>query len=177
VSRTVTLDGVSYTLPTTGERDWSTNLNALLVALAEGVDGLLNPDGAVGSIVHFAQNTIPADTTPRFMWPWADNDAWVGVEQVILVPVAGTLSKLRVRHDTIATDVNTAFTVRKNGIDTALTCTIAAAGQAASDTTNSVAVAAGDRVSVKIVNSGVTATTATGPRASMLFVPDAEEGA
>ena len=38
MSRTVTLNGVSYTIPTTGDKgSWSTQMNALLVALVEEI--------------------------------------------------------------------------------------------------------------------------------------------
>ena len=45
-------------------------------------------------------------------------------------------------------------TVRKNGVATAITCTISDANTSASDTTNSVGFAAGDDISVEINDSG-----------------------
>ena len=52
------------------------------------------------------------------------------------------------------------FTARLALADTALTCTISGAGSnSGSDTTHQVTVAAGDRISIKVVSSGTAATT------------------
>lgn len=53
----------------------------------------------------------------------------------------------------------TIYTLRVNGADTALTCTVSGTGQTANDTTHSVAVAAGDKVDIKVVNSVTAAAT------------------
>ena len=70
------------------------------------------------------------------------------------IPTAGTISNLYV----VLQDGNPgggtkawAFTLRKNGGDTTLTCTISASGTTGNDTSNSVSVAAGDRVCWKCV--------------------------
>lgn len=54
-----------------------------------------------------------------------------------------------------------AVTVRENGSDQALTCTITGAAQSCSDTSNSFASVAGDRLSVKAVSSAGTAADLT----------------
>lgn len=75
-------------------------------------------------------------------------------------PVSGRLKNLYVRtsqHPEAGKTWN--YTVRKNGVDTHIMALIdeAAAGQA-QDTANAVSVAAGDRISIKVVSSAGAAT-------------------
>ena len=56
---------------------------------------------------------------------------------------------------------STTFTVRLNGANTALTCTVAAATQTSSDTTHSVTVAAFDSISLQVTFTGNPGTGAT----------------
>ncbi len=53
------------------------------------------------------------------------------------------------------------WTLRKNGADTAITCTISDTNVAASDTAHSVSFVPGDKVDIKIVMSAGAATTNT----------------
>lgn len=53
------------------------------------------------------------------------------------------------------------ITVRKNAADQPLTCTITGAGTSCNDTVNTFAVAAGDRLSMKVASSAVTAANLT----------------
>jgi hypothetical protein len=81
-------------------------------------------------------------------------------EYVQIVAGPGTYTQLKVvSTGALVTDSMT-LTVRKNGVDTALVAMLAA-GQASVLASGSVAVVAGDRISVKIVQSG---TEATSPR-------------
>lgn len=78
-----------------------------------------------------------------------------------IVATGGTISKLRINLTAApSTGKSFVYTLRVNGVDSALTCTVADAATTASDTTHSVSVAAGDRVSIKAVPSGTpTAST------------------
>ena len=70
-------------------------------------------------------------------------------------PTAGTLSNLVIRLDTApAAGKSWAFTVRINGSDTLLACTIADTALTNRDITHSVSIAAGDRVTVRAVPTG-----------------------
>jgi hypothetical protein len=75
----------------------------------------------------------------------------------IVIPVSGTLKNLYIRNGTAQSATgNIVFTVRKNGVDTAMTVTYANADGAAttkSDTTNTVSVVAGDLICIKAVNA------------------------
>jgi hypothetical protein len=91
-----------------------------------------------------------ADT--RFVPPGHDF-ALASLIDVMQVPVtrAGILQKLFVRHNSAAGNGNViVYTVMKNGVATALTVALAtgAIGQA-SDLVNTVAVVAGDRISLR----------------------------
>jgi hypothetical protein len=85
-----------------------------------------------------------------------------------LVSKAGTLTELRVRIQTaLAAGRDTAFTVRVNGVATALTVTVTGGNQTGV-VTGSVAVAVGDRITVSTVTSVADGTTSR-PRATVLF--------
>ena len=68
----------------------------------------------------------------------------------------GTLSKLYVRLTANTTSTNGSVTIRKNGVDTALTVVVTAGSGAAviEDTSNSVTVAAGDKLCIETVSGG-----------------------
>jgi hypothetical protein len=73
----------------------------------------------------------------------------------ILYRSSGILSKLYVRVSANTTSANSSVTVRKNGVDTSLTVTITAGtAEVKEDTTNTVTVAAGDKLSYKTVSGG-----------------------
>jgi hypothetical protein len=73
----------------------------------------------------------------------------------IVVPCAGTIDNLYVElGGASGSGESHAFTVRKNGADTALTVTISGATDTTgNDTGNSFTVAAGDKLSLKVVSS------------------------
>jgi hypothetical protein len=72
-----------------------------------------------------------------------------------VVPRSGTLGNLSVQIATSGTAVNITCTIRKNGSDTAVTATLTNTTGFGSDATHTVAVSAGDLVTVHyVVNSG-----------------------
>jgi len=77
-----------------------------------------------------------------------------------IVPVAGTFNNLYLRAGSAYTGAH-AYTLFKNGVAQSLTATLTnpAGGGGASDTTNSVAVVAGDLVSLRIVTTGTPVST------------------
>lgn len=89
--------------------------------------------------------------------------AGVGAEAAVNVPVAvpTTVTKLYVATGTAPGGAATiTFTLRKNGFDTVVTCTITGAAVTANDTTHSIAFVAGDLWDIKIVmGGGATSTT------------------
>lgn len=78
----------------------------------------------------------------------------------LTLTASGTIDRLDVAagNPPIGTETFT-YTMRKNGSDTALTCTITGNDTTASDLTHSVSVSNGDKVDVKLVVSGTAVTT------------------
>lgn len=76
---------------------------------------------------------------------------------------SGTLNNLFVKFATApGVGKNWVLILRVNGVDTALTLTIADSAVSGSDTTHSVSYSAGDKLSVKVVPTGTPATTLGG---------------
>jgi hypothetical protein len=72
----------------------------------------------------------------------------------LVVATAGTIRNLRVKAGTAGVGVGSgAMTIRKNGVDTTVTCTCNS-GNNCSDTTHSFTVVAGDQLSIKMVTIG-----------------------
>jgi hypothetical protein len=75
----------------------------------------------------------------------------------IPVPFAGTLQNFYVRHNSVPPGSNAnavVYTVMRNGVATAITVSLAAnSGGQAADLVNTVAVVAGDRVSIRAVKA------------------------
>lgn len=77
-----------------------------------------------------------------------------------LVPTGGSISSLYVKLGTApGAGKSRAFTLMVNGSPSTLTCTVSDANTTANDTTHSVTVAAGDRVTIKSVPTGTPAVT------------------
>ncbi len=77
----------------------------------------------------------------------------------MLVTRSGTIQNLYIKlRGSPGTGKSYAFTVRKNGADTALTATVSDTSTIANDTANSFTVVAGDRLTMKIVPSGTPST-------------------
>jgi hypothetical protein len=96
---------------------------------------------------------VLATTTTRYLYPnYQTANASTTVVQM-RVPMSGTLKNLYL-HQTGAGNGNTiVYTVRKNGVATALKVTIASTGTNGSDTVNSVAVTAGDLVDIEVTKA------------------------
>ena len=73
----------------------------------------------------------------------------------IVVTSTGTLKNLRVFIGTPGAGVTTTITVLLNGAPTTVTCATAAGGGTANDSTHSVVLVPGDRISFKCNASGV----------------------
>jgi hypothetical protein len=169
VSRTVSIDGESYTLPTGSERNWLALYNQLLLALIARVNAL---DSAAhpGGILYFgAQGIVSSGTS--FLYPGYDDAvaATLGVDIRMVMPAGGTLSKLYARHNA-STSQAVVYTVRINSADSALACTVAGGATSGNNAATSIAVSAGDRVSISVLAPS-TSPTLIIPAASVLFTP------
>jgi hypothetical protein len=114
------------------------------------------------SLINNVAVTIGASTTSFISFCAFTTNSAEASRQVI-IPIAGTVKNLYVlTASTQSAAGSQVCTVRKNGANTAVTTTIAANAVAGtfSDTTNSVSVAAGDRLSLQVQNNAASGTAA-----------------
>lgn len=115
--------------------------------------------------------SVPYLSGPRtnastvYYQPFGDGTSGSAATEVVhlgITSATGTVSNLHVKisPSSPGTGKSYAFTFRANQVDTALTCTIADAATTCSDTTHSVSINAGDKVSISQTPSG-TPTQAT----------------
>lgn len=112
-----------------------------------------------GAPIVFGAGVVGTVATAVFMAPgWITNASATELQFTVTRP--GTIRNLYLEAKTagVTTETNT-YTVRKNGVDTTLTASLANdATGAASDTTHSFTVVAGDLISISVVKTGVVAT-------------------
>ncbi len=143
MSQSLTIGGTTYSLPTTDEVDWNAQLTAFFSALTTKL-------GA--AILTFGSETTPADVATNFLRP-AYKTATADTEEVFVrVPFTGRVVAMYAQAFTGSAGGNSAITVRKNAVNTAMSATLAIAATQGADTTNAFAVTAGDRLSVKVVH-------------------------
>lgn len=159
MSTTQAINGTNYTLPSSGESGWDSQLALWFAALAQAAIGFL----------FFGNSSVPNSGT-NFLRPQYRDSAADTTEVFIPCPASGTLRALYVKATTGPTvSSGHTFTVRKNGVDTTMTCTMAFATTTAQDTSNSVSVTAGDTISIK--TTGTPTAGAINVIASLRFSP------
>lgn len=120
---------------------------------AAGATGPTGPTGATGTgpseLYYFVLGT---GTTGDFMKPGSLGASLTVSEAQgqFAARLTGTLSALRVNTTGGNAGSTTTFTVRKNGADTVVTCQIASGASSGSDLAHTVAVTAGDLISISV---------------------------
>lgn len=163
MSLIINFNGVDYTIPTTGDLDWSAQLNAYLVALSAA-----NVGGKSPYLFTFA-NTQNDGNATRYMTTCVGQGTSAGLPLAsdwwVPVPFAGTVTALQLKLSALCPADNTGgahstWTVRLNGVDTAMTVNVNPnAGHDENtfaykiDNTHAFDVVAGDFLSVKWVHS------------------------
>jgi hypothetical protein len=154
--------------------DWST-FNAKQAALVSGTNiKTVNSTSLLGSgnvavaaqdsisLINNVAVTIGTSTTSYVSFcAFTTNSA--EASRQIIIPISGTIRNLYVlTSSTQSANNSQVCTVRKNGANTAVTVTIAASAAAGtfSDTTNTVSVAAGDRLALQVQNNAASGTAA-----------------
>lgn len=139
-----------------------------------GVATITIPGGGGGgaAVLAFGNNSIGSPAGTRFLDQWS-NTGTAGTAETapIVAPRSGTLKNMIARHEAAVGNGNTiVYTVRVNGVDTLLTVTLAsgAIGQV-SNLVNTVAVAQGDRITLKAVKALVIANGSVIPSVTMEF--------
>jgi hypothetical protein len=110
--------------------------------------------GGNGGALQFGADRLGNTTTTRYLFSgYADALAHT-IPPSLEAPRAGTIRNLYVRHNVTAGNGNAiVYTVRVNGVATAITASLASTGTSASDTTNAVVVAAGDRIDIEVTKA------------------------
>lgn len=105
-----------------------------------------------GAVMFWGNDDIGAAADVRYLTPGHAATAIGSDIRQTPMPCAGVLRNLFVRHNAAAGDGDpVVYTVQVNGIDTALTCSVVSnAITQSSDTVNTVAIAQGDRVTIKL---------------------------
>jgi hypothetical protein len=101
-----------------------------------------------------SDNTL-SRTVTNFLGPFSVG--WSATESDVqyAVPIAGTMSKLAAVASVAPTGGDSwAVTVRKNGANTSMTCTIASGTKRCDDGANTATFAAGDLISVSVLGAG-----------------------
>lgn len=119
--------------------------------------------------INFGASAAAAATTVAFLRPGYVGAAADTTEVFMVMPIACKLSNLYVFGTGNSTGGTTTVTVRKNGVDQALTCTVSSGAATANDTTHSVTFAAGDRLSIKIVSNSGVSPVMTQPSACVMM--------
>lgn len=125
-----------------------------------------------GGMLMFGIGDAGTAATALYMLPGYSTGTAGATEIQYVVTRPGTIRNLRVHITAAGTDNQTVtFTVRKNGVDTAIACTKAnnSSGDT-SDTTNSTTVVAGDLISLKITKAAIVTAGQTGLLASLELV-------
>jgi hypothetical protein len=102
-------------------------------------------------------NAPPSASATNFACLQCASTQWATTEPGAKIPFpeAGTLSNFRLRLDAApGSGKQWVFTIRKNGVATGLTITIANSATTGADTTDSVSIAAGDQISVSCTPTG-----------------------
>jgi len=142
-----------------GTTENSTTNEAAFLSTPENLQFTIT-EGNMTVMAAGGSGTSTANTT-QFIPPVGEHNAPTATEAEaeIVIRTAGTLSRLGVRLTSNGITGNTVFTVRKNGADTGITVTFGSSATGIQeDLTNTVSVAAGDKICIKSVPGGATGT-------------------
>jgi hypothetical protein len=123
------------------------------------------------SVLHWGNDTINSSTTTRYLSPGYSSAAAGTTPIQYRVPVVCTLRNLYVRQNTGAGNGNAiVYTVRKNGVATALTCSLASTANDGNDVAHTVAFAQGDLIDVVITKAASVGTSPSAVVASVELI-------
>jgi len=124
------------------------------------------------SNITWGSNGVSSTTTTRYLHPWYEDSLAPTTVIQWRVIANGTISLMRVRHNTTAGNGNNiVYTLRVNGTASALTVSIPSTTADASDLTHSVTVAAGDLVDIEVTKAASVGTSPSDIMCSAQFSP------
>jgi hypothetical protein len=116
--------------------------------------------GAGPAFLHWGSNSVSATTTTRYMPPGYDSALASLTAIQYRMPAACKLKNLRVRHNiTAGNGAAIVYTVRKNGVATALSASLASTSSDASDLVNVVSFVAGDLLDIEVTKAASVGTS------------------
>ncbi len=164
MSETVTIRGTSYTIPEGGKQGWGAAVSAFMAAVpAQSFSHIQFGSAAV---------TGPG---PSYLHPVYSEGTADGTELFFPVPVAGNLQGLRVRMTVAAEDGApgptpcVAFQVRINGVTPGIVPAEGLNGVKDCDAVFSIAVVAGDLISIEYTETTTITTPPEGIYATILL--------
>lgn len=128
--------------------------------------------GSATAPVEFGADSVGSSTTTRYLYPGHSDALAETALYEWVIPVAGTLRRLYVLHNTPAGNGNIiTYTVMVNGVASSLAVGLASTSGLGSNLVISVAVSAGDRIAIRVTKasavgaspSNVLATFEVGP--------------
>lgn len=131
-------------------------------------------NGMDTGVLAYGAPSISKNTTDRYLWPFGNSSMAATSDRArteLEAPVPIHLIGLQVITEPGTSTTNITYTVQVNGVDSSLAVTMAANVGDASEV-ETVAVAAGDRVSIKVSKSGVTSSPPSFMRALIFFSKD-----
>ena len=113
------------------------------------------PPSATGAVLFWGNDNLVKTAVTRWLTPgFSDSIAIVGPDKSLRAPRAGTLRNLHVIHNTPTGNGGTiTYTLFVNGAASALTIGLASTGVTAADTVNSVVVAKGDILDLRVTKA------------------------
>jgi len=157
-------DGVAwvFTAPSTSTAGWrvwltpaTTNISSLYgwsgAAWVKLIDLTTTPNPA---FLHWGSNAISSTTSTRYLQPGYDSALAPLTAIQYRAPAACKLRNMRVRHNTPAGNgLAVVYTLRINGVASALTVSMASTATDGSNLVNTVAVAAGDLIDIEVTKA------------------------
>ena len=147
---------------------WSTSVEELASHL-KGIDNALAAAGTT-AVLQWGNENVGSSTATRYLDPgYEQRLAPLGTGLIQLrTPRAGTLRNLYIRHNSPGgTGVTITYTVRVNGVASALAVGLASTAANAQNTVSSVVVAAGDLVDIEVTKIAVAGGASIAPEATV----------
>jgi hypothetical protein len=111
------------------------------------------PSGLMSTPLIFGANNQVSAANTQYIIPqsYGGTTAWslTETEKRLVMPISGTLKNLYIRLNSTNTTGNYTFTVFKNGSATGITCAVGTTLATCNDTVHTVAIAAGDTISLE----------------------------
>lgn len=150
--------------PAAGEPLYTTDDKKLYIGDGTTPGGIAVPAAAnPQAVLVFGATSVTGSTTTRFLYPSVGGARAAAASVTALgldLPIAGTLRRLRIRHNTPTGSGTITYTVMVNGVASALTIGVGAGTASGANTTDTVSVVAGDLITVRVTKA--LALTGTG---------------